>query len=431
MKFAREYYSKSGVSDVRTNTLEVPQPPATITADDILPELSVVPSASPRTRVLDVEELQRRLEKLQEGTPIMNVSKLRGEVERLEPSQSVAFSEGAGAPAVPQESPRVASPRRRQMAMRFEAQPMPQAPKPPPILLPPGKSSEEIPQIKTSDILPQAPTPSVPPPLPKSPFIFSSQLQPKQFQSLTLPKSPFSSSFTSLPPQSNIKLPKPTEPYLPIPQSFTLPPADQSEIEKLLYGKPQEPSGPSGPRQTNYRQILEDRRARIISDMGYPPIDEIEDIMQIGQVYNMKDELKNDIRIQTGKLVGLQNKKNKTTEDENNIAMQKELTDTMVKYRNKLLDHLKFLERTQLEGDDEDEIFGEGRAQRGQGIKYFNSPAQLFDRLELLAGSISAGNNGVANEFTEIIHVLRNMGILSQTVLNKLLRKFVPGNIIK
>lgn len=119
--------------------------------------------------------------------------------------------------------------------------------------------------------------------------------------------------------------------------------------------------------------------------------------------------------------------------------MQKELMDTMVSYRNKLLQHLKFLEQTQLEegdeGDEEsdDEIFGEGRAkqvkraQKGQGIKYFNSPAQLFDRLELLAGSISAGNNGVANEFTEIAHVLRNMGILSQTALNKLLRKFILG----
>ena len=93
IKFAKEYYSKSGVSDASTNTLEVPQqplsyqPPATTTADDLLPalpelpELPVVPSASPRTRMLDVEELQRRLEKLQEGTPIMGVSKLRGEVE--------------------------------------------------------------------------------------------------------------------------------------------------------------------------------------------------------------------------------------------------------------------------------------------------------------------------------------------------------------
>lgn len=146
--------------------------------------------------MLDAEELRRRLEKLQEETPIMDLTKLRGEVERLEPSQSVAFTELPGAPAVPQESPgpHVVGPRRRQMAMRFGPQPMPQAPKPPPPTAPtpsvaPNPSSsfisftdpkspppEEIPQIKASDILPQAPTPPppVPPPLPKSPFIFSS-----------------------------------------------------------------------------------------------------------------------------------------------------------------------------------------------------------------------------------------------------------------
>ena len=187
VKFAKEYYSKSGVSDAptanaSTNTLEVPQqplsyqPPATapataaVTADDLLPELPVVPSASPRTRMLDVEELQRRLEKLQEGTSIMGVTKLRGEVERLEPSQSVAFTELPGAPAVPQESPgprKAGVPRCRQMAMIFGAQPMPQAPTQP--IIPPGKSSvgiavgaEEIPQIRASDILPQAPTPPTP-----------------------------------------------------------------------------------------------------------------------------------------------------------------------------------------------------------------------------------------------------------------------------
>lgn len=214
IKFAKEYYSKSGTTNAltanaSTNTLEVPpkplsyQPPATaaVTADDLLPalpelpELPVVPSASPRTPVLDAEELRRRLEKLQEGTPIMDLSKLRGEVERLEPSESVAFTELPGAPAVPQKSPRKAGgPRRRQMAMRFGAQPMPQAPTPP--IIPPGKSSvgiavgaEEIPQITASDILSQAPTPPtparfpsvpplVPPPLLKRPFVFSSQLQP-------------------------------------------------------------------------------------------------------------------------------------------------------------------------------------------------------------------------------------------------------------
>ena len=156
IKFAKECYSKSGVSDASTNTLDVPpqplsyQPPATapataaVTADDLLPELPVVPSASPRTPVLDAEELRRRLEKLQEETPIMDLTKLRGEVERLEPSQSVVFTELPGAPAVPQESPgpreaggpRVVGPRRQQMAMRFGPQPMPQAPKPPQLTAP-------------------------------------------------------------------------------------------------------------------------------------------------------------------------------------------------------------------------------------------------------------------------------------------------------
>lgn len=180
---------------------------------------------------------------------------------------------------------------------------------------------------------------------------------------------------------------------------------------------------------------MEERRAKIISDMGYPSIDEIQKITSVDRIYDMREELKHDIRIQTGTLVGLQNKKNKTTEDKINIAAQKDITDAMVNYRNKLLEHVKILEELEEEEeegeewDEEDrrELFGEGRTQRGQGIKYFNSPAQLFDRLELLAGSISAGNNGVANEFTEIAHVLRNMGILSQTALNKLLRKFILG----
>ena len=340
IKFAKEYYSKSGTTNAltanaSTNTLEVPpqplsyQPPATITADDLLPELPVVPSASPRTPVLDAEELRRRLEKLQEGTPIMDLTKLRGEVERLEPSQSVAFTELPGAPAVPQESPgpRVVGPRRRQMAMRFGAQPMPQAPKPPPPTAPtPSRSfisftdpkflfppPEKLSQINASDILPQTPTPPppVPPPLPKSSFVFSSQLQPPapeaQFQSMSLPQSPFSTAFTSLPPQSNIKPSQPSEPYIPSPQGYSLPPTDRSEIEKLLWDKPKEPSGQPQPK--NSREEMEERRVRIISDMGYPSIDEIQKITSVDRIYDMREELKHDIRIQTGKLVGLKNKK--------------------------------------------------------------------------------------------------------------------------
>ena len=48
----------------------------------------------------------------------------------------------------------------------------------------------------------------------------------------------------------------------------------------------------------------------------------------------------------------------------------------------------------------------------GQGIIYFNNPQQLVDRLELLAGSIFAGNNGVKQEFLQIAHLLRQLKVI-------------------
>ena len=40
----------------------------------------------------------------------------------------------------------------------------------------------------------------------------------------------------------------------------------------------------------------------------------------------------------------------------------------------------------------------------GSGVVYYINPADLLDRLELLGGSILAGNNGVKNEFSKIAH---------------------------
>lgn len=234
----------------------------------------------------------------------MGLSKLREEAEQLAPSYyGIAFSDVAGAPEVPSASPRAptAKPRRRQMAMRFgvQPQPLPQAPTPPterPIFF-----TSQLPSVKA----PPATTPSSAP----------------QFQSLPVPTTPISAAFSSLPPQSKVKLTKPAEPYLPTPQSFASPPVDRSEIEKMLYGQPQQRNPldepglvppPPSPIPKNPGQQKQETQARIITDMGYPPIDEIEDIIDIDQIYNMRDELENDIRIQTGKLVGLQNKKNKT-----------------------------------------------------------------------------------------------------------------------
>ena len=42
----------------------------------------------------------------------------------------------------------------------------------------------------------------------------------------------------------------------------------------------------------------------------------------------------------------------------------------------------------------------------GSGVVYFNNTEDLFNRLELLGGSILAGNDGVKDEFTQIAHTL-------------------------
>ena len=61
----------------------------------------------------------------------------------------------------------------------------------------------------------------------------------------------------------------------------------------------------------------------------------------------------------------------------------------------------------------------------GSGVVYYNNPADLLDRLELLGGSILAGNNGVKNEFSKIAHTLNKLGVLNNNQLNSLLKEYV------
>ena len=61
----------------------------------------------------------------------------------------------------------------------------------------------------------------------------------------------------------------------------------------------------------------------------------------------------------------------------------------------------------------------------GTGIIHFNNPLQLLDRLEVLAGSIFAGNNGVKQEFTQIAHLLHQLKVITKKQLNGLLKKYI------
>ena len=53
-----------------------------------------------------------------------------------------------------------------------------------------------------------------------------------------------------------------------------------------------------------------------------------------------------------------------------------------------------------------------------------------MDRLELLGGTILAGNNGVKNEFSKIAHTLNKLGVLNNTQLNNLLKEYIMLPII-
>ena len=61
----------------------------------------------------------------------------------------------------------------------------------------------------------------------------------------------------------------------------------------------------------------------------------------------------------------------------------------------------------------------------GTGIIHFNNPHQLVDRLELLAGSIFARNNGVKQEFSQIAHLLHQLKVITKKQLNDLLKKYI------
>ena len=61
----------------------------------------------------------------------------------------------------------------------------------------------------------------------------------------------------------------------------------------------------------------------------------------------------------------------------------------------------------------------------GEGMIYFNNLQELLKRLELLGGSILAGNNGVIPEFSQIAHLLNQMKVITKKQLNDLIKTYI------
>ena len=61
----------------------------------------------------------------------------------------------------------------------------------------------------------------------------------------------------------------------------------------------------------------------------------------------------------------------------------------------------------------------------GSGVVYYNDTNDLIDQMELLGGSILAGNDGAKSEFSEIVHKLFQLGKIDNGKLNDLLHVYV------
>ena len=184
-----------------------------------------------------------------------------------------------------------------------------------------------------------------------------------------------------------------------------------AEMRELpaLEGDYEEPttSRPRSPSRYNIEKNFDKYDLDLLNIMGYPrpnnffgtDTDKLEGIL---------DEVKNDVKVFTGEIAGLNRRKHKTEEDKNEIENLKMQKDLLHKYKNILKLYLGSLEY-----------------KIGEGMIYFNNPHQLLKRLELLGGSILAGNNGVIPEFSQIAHLLNQMKVISKKQLNNLLKNYI------
>ena len=59
------------------------------------------------------------------------------------------------------------------------------------------------------------------------------------------------------------------------------------------------------------------------------------------------------------------------------------------------------------------------------GVLYYSNPQDLLSRLELLGGSIAAGNDLVKERFTQTAHTLNEIGVINNYQLNKFIKEYV------
>ena len=155
----------------------------------------------------------------------------------------------------------------------------------------------------------------------------------------------------------------------------------------------------------NLEKNLDEEDKQVLDSLNYPQPNELleKDPNELNEIYKI---VKNDVKEMGYQIGALKRTKNKTEEQEGELELYNMQRETQKKYKEILDFYLRSLEY-----------------KVGQGL--FFSPQELLHRFELLNGSLVAGNNGVLPEFIQIAHRLRDLGILSNNQLNKLIKKVI------
>ena len=166
------------------------------------------------------------------------------------------------------------------------------------------------------------------------------------------------------------------------------------------------PEGTPPDKYLNLEKNFEGRDLELLKEFGYPRPNSFFEINPEDLDLTL-EELKGNIKQLNGEISGRKKAKNPSPLYETETEIKKMQKGTLMKYRNTMKDYLRSL-----------------NYKVGEGI-YFNNPHQLLDRLELLGGSILAGNNGVIPEFSQIAHLLNQMKVISKKQLNDLLKTYI------
>ena len=138
-------------------------------------------------------------------------------------------------------------------------------------------------------------------------------------------------------------------------------------------------------------------------------LEEFQEALDTGlkEAENLKKTFNKNVKYEKDSDTGLLEAKPIAKKPRDNTIRNIEKYSTLIKFNDNMRNLRKYKELT------------------GTGIIHFNNPLQLLDRLELLVGSLNAGNNGVKQEFTQIAHLLHQLKVITKKQLNDLLKKYI------